>query len=344
MRLAKRKQPSLWLGFRSQINSTNVRIPSLLAESVLTNSIVISGFKKFKLDRVILFLLALYKKTFFGVIHNGYEWVHIMDTNEILGKRFNQILHLDDPLYSHEERAQIQAWYTRLTRRGRKGIVVVTFDGAEDYVKSIHPDIATCIIEQGYTKLEAKPEKNDRFSFVYSSPYIDYRGDKHEYHPSWSAIHLLEDIIPYVTNNCKDVQVHLIGRLGENARTYLNRFDDVVSHGLVSPIQNAFLLSKCHIALYPRTQDMKRRVLKISEYMGAEIPVVAYRLEDTRAVEEFGIGLLAENYEDFVSKIHLLYSSQPLRDAIIAKTVSAKRGKSWRELGIRMDEAIKSYS
>jgi glycosyltransferase involved in cell wall biosynthesis len=267
-----------------------------------------------------------------------------MDPDEIPGRRFNQVLHLDDPTFSNEERAQIRAWFLRLKKGDRKGMVVVTFKEAELYIRSIDSEIATCIIEQGYTELENRPEKFERFSFVYSSPYIDYKGDKHAHHPSWSAIHLLEDIIPYIIEKYKEVEIHLIGRLGENARSYVSKFENVVCHGLVCPRKNAFLLSKCHIALYPRVQDMKRRVLKVSEYMGAEIPVIAYRQEDTNLVSEFGTGLLAEDYLEFISNINLLYFDSALREQITARIKKAKEGRSWKELGKTLDKAIELHT
>ena len=339
-----KREIAIWIGFKSRINATNARIPSLLADSASTRCILISGVKKIKLDRTLLFLLRIYKKTLFPIIHHNYEWVHVMGTNEIPGVQFNQILHLDDPTFSNTERIQIASWNNRLNKASRKGLVVVTSRRIETYVKSINAEILTCIVEQGFTAIEDKPEKYAKFSFVYSSPYIDHKGDKNDSHPSWSAIHLLEDIIPYISKNYRDAEIHLIGRLGKGARSYLSQFEGIVCHGLVNPKQNAHLLSRCHIALYPRTQDMQRRVLKVAEYMGAEIPVVAYRLEDTKLVLEHGTGLLADNYSEFLANLDLLYSNESLRQKIVARIKIAKKGRSWKELGIKLDQEIELHS
>ncbi len=326
--------------FASKRNAGNVRMYNLMNFSNRTQVFEFKGSSFGKLDYYLLKVFRLWRYYYIFRMRKRKIWIHLMSPVEILPKWHNQVLHLDDPEFTREERQAITNWYQNLSIRGLKALIVVTFEGAKKYIESINRDIPVEIIPQGFTPTLSLSEKFPGIACVYSSPYIFCRDGVGAPHPTWDVQHFIEILIPKILDLDSRISIHLVGRASYNTRRQLKDFQNVHFHGLVSPEENAQLLRSCHIGLYPRLHDHGRRVLKISEYLGAGLPVVAYELEDTRLVSELGVGLLVKNAEDFVASVKKLIDSSDEYSQIMEKIEVARIGLDWPSLARKLDSAI----
>jgi glycosyltransferase involved in cell wall biosynthesis len=196
------------------------------------------------------------------------------------------------------------------------------------------------IIEQGFTRSISKVTKNEEFSLVYSSPYIDAKNDKHENHPTWGADKFIKEIIPKILEADSELEIHLVGRTGFAATEFLKQFTQVKLHGLKSFKENSEILQCSHVGLYPRTFDNRRRVQKIFEYIGANLPIVTFNLEDTSPVSEFGVGLTVYSADEFVEAAILLKNNHDLYEMLCSNVSKVQTNYSWQNLASRFDKLI----
>jgi glycosyltransferase involved in cell wall biosynthesis len=134
----------------------------------------------------------------------------------------------------------------------------------------------------------------------------------------------------------------VIGSVGPNAKKKLQGYSFVRLCGRLSGDEQSIVLNSCHIAIYPRTFDHKRKILKISEFAGANLPIVAYEMEDTRDIETFGFGLCVKNPREFTEAIRKLYEN---REFYKEKKMNAKRfskNKDWESLSLQIENVFQS--
>ncbi len=335
------KKLALAFQFSSKRNSGNVRLYSLLKRSSTTTTIEIKGINIAHSDRVFLFLLRAIRRAITPFLSRKFDWLHIMSPEEGMGLTINQILHLDDPEFSLKEAKALKKWKAELDQRGKKGMIICTFDGCKSYLNGVDESLNVHLIPQGFTPTYEVLSKFERFSCVYSSPYISGVGDKNADHPTWSAVHFLEELLPELLQSDEELEIHLIGRLSKKARAKLSNEPRIVLHGLVTPEENARILAQCHLGLYPRIHDHGRRVLKITEYMGAGLPIVAYDLEDTRLVSEKNIGFLVSTQAEFVAQVLRLKRDSELYSQFLLRVRHAQIGSDWDTLAKQLDNLIK---
>jgi len=222
----------------------------------------------------------------------------------------NILLHLDDPLYSVWEQKMIVRLLERSREQKKTLVVACTNRYTKDYLNSFLPSENSMIVPQGHLSDFQFDEGDDFiectdrvFKVVYSSPYIDVKGDKHQDHDMWDSSHLLLELLPKILLFTENVELHLIGKLGRNAEKIVKGESRVVTHGLVPVSTASTLISQCHLGLYPRLADYRRSVQKITEYIGAGIPTLAYKLVDTDIVSEYRIGKVVETPEEFIASL-----------------------------------------
>lgn len=326
--------------FRSKRHSGNARLLSLLDNSKTTKVIEVNGFWLPGSDRVLLALLPFYRKFRLKTDLRKFNWIHIMGPEEGMGLNMNQILHLDDPTFDAIEQRTLALWDRSQNSRNKKSVIICTSERVKQYCKTVVANALVEVVPQGFITNQHSSEKFPRFACVYSSPYIFFRGDRNSDHPTWGSTHFLEELIPKILDIDEEVDVHLIGRLGKHALEKIRDQKRIFVHGLVSPEENSRLLSRCHLALYPRLHDHGRRVLKISEYMGAGLPVVAYLNEDSTLVSELNIGIRVRNSEEFVSTVARFFFDKDLMTYFENRIKEARLGYEWSSLAKLMDKII----
>lgn len=290
------------------------------------------------LDRI---YLILFEKliNFSNKKTTNYMWFDYLAVPNSRHRGNNGLLQFDDPEYTSEEVGRITQWENSHLRRGYRSVIVCTNEFTKNWLESFLHTTKVEIVEQGFigTNDRLNSIKYANFACVYSSPFIDYLNDKHENHKTWGAKILIEEIIPKLYEIDKGIEFHLIGNIGKNAQRILESFPNVICHGLQSPEETMKILSKCHLGIYPRLIDNFRRVLKIYEYIGAELPIVSFELEDTRIVREEDLGISVSDSDGFVDAILKLKNNGELYIQKLQRVKSAKLGRSWMEHAKKID-------
>jgi len=157
---------------------------------------------------------------------------------------------------------------------------------------------------------------------------------------TWGAELFITSIIPKLLEKDPEIDIHLIGRLGKEAKNFLEKYPRVITHNLKSIQDNFHLISRCHLGLYPRNVDNKRRVLKIYEYLGAGLPIIAFNLEDTKPVIDFRIGFSVDTTEEFVSSIVRMKNDTELYASFVRNIDKLGNAYSWTNLASKFDQLI----
>jgi glycosyltransferase involved in cell wall biosynthesis len=325
--------------FLSRKNSTSGRYLPLLNEMKSVRIVLIKGTRIGQLDRIQLKFVALLKvMTIYK--QKKYRWLLIYSLNKF-NTKVSQVLDIDDPSYKIEEINRIIAWERELAKRNLRSAIVTTNDFTKNYLIKSKVQSKIYLVGQGHRSTPSlKLKKFNEFSLVFTSPYIDYVGDRHANHETWGAKFLIEEILPEITSRLPDVSIHIIGRTGKHAFKRLNLFPNIVLHGLKSQNENFTILRKCHVGLYPRNHDNFRRVLKIYEYIGAGLPVVTFDLEDTSLIREFNLGISVESVNDFVDAVQALSENKKLYDTYVKNIKIFGQNNSWPKLAHKYDFII----
>jgi hypothetical protein len=335
--------PAVAFFFLSQKNFTGGRYYPLFDQMSCLRIVIIKGsrFRKFdyiQIKFVHIFARLTHKK------QARYGWVLIFTSkNKMINPRVNQILNIDDPSYSPGELVNILNWEKKLSDHGSKTVIITTNEFTKEYFSRSQTASPVYIVEQGHKSIGSRSRvKNDKFSCVYSSPYIDIYSDKHSRHETWGVELFITSIIPKILRKDSEIDIHIIGRLGKETKNFLEMYPRVITHNLKSIEDNFDLISRCHIGLYPRNIDNKRRVLKIYDYIGAGLPIVAFNLEDTKPVNDFKLGLSVDTIEEFVNGVIRMKNDKDLYSSFIENINKLGDTYSWNNLASRYDQLVRS--
>lgn len=329
--------PGATVYFLSRRNSTSARFFPLYDRTSNFRVVLIRGLPIPYTDGLMLKFHIFFSQIFIEKL-NKYRWLALSNTKLMEKTKTNVLLNVDDPVYNHAEKNTLLRVFELTQLNQKKLRVVVTNDFTRARFQEFLPPECIKIVSQGFTErdIEDSLEKNKKFSVVYSSPYIDYYRDKHERSDSWNAVHLIDFIIPELEKHCPDLEVHLIGKLGLNAHRQISKNKNVIVHGLKSIHDNAILIKRCHLGLYPRTTDQKRSVMKVYEYVGCGLPVVTYDHIDTSMVRENGFGISVRHPHELIEAIRRLKDDLSLYQDIRNRIDLTKRRYSW-------DTIVKDY-
>ena len=336
--------PGVTLYFLSKRNSTSPRFFPLYENTSKVRIVLVRGSRiphsDFFFIRFIRIILRVFKSKF-----SQYNFFFSLDIPSSRFIKTNQILHIDDPLYSNYELEQIRNWETCTRDKGFNSRIVVTTEYMRKYFLQNHIESEIFIISQGFSSpekysLASDSKENSIFRLVYISPYIDSLGDSHSGHPMWDASVLIDGIWPQICS-LADIELHLIGRIGGNAAAKLSQ-SNVFQHGFISIAQVAAILPDFDLALYPRTYDNRWQPQKIIEYMGAGVPILAFDMIDTKIVEELGIGVLVQNINEFIYKIHELKSNRSSLRVYKQNCLKYRNEYRWSHLGQELDKILEN--
>jgi len=281
---------------------------------------------------------------------NRYVWQSPTSFESAMRAKNNVIMHLDDPVYTENERERLGQLLTKVLQGGKQLRVACTNQYTKEYLDTFLPSRNSIIVPQGHSSskkeinfniLEETSDK--RFRVGYISPFIDTKGDKHEGHEAWDATHLLSDLLPKILE-IKHIEIHLIGRLGKNAEKIVSGIENVISYGLIPIDSVTHVLSRLDLGLYPRRKDNFRSVHKITEYIGAGIPILSYKLIDTSLIDEYGIGKCVNMPDSFISELRFL-SEFPREYFEYLNSVRNLRGKlKWKSIVSEMEQLLLAES
>ncbi len=338
------KLPGVTLYFLSRRNSTSPRFFPLYENSTRVRIVLVRGSRIPRLDFLFLRFLRLFLKVF-RQNFSRYDYFFSLDIPSSGLVATNQILQIDDPSYSSQELELIKDWEILLRDNGFNSKIIVTTEYMRSYFQSNLIQSEIYVISQGFSsgkdhpsvKLPAGPSS---FKLVYISPYIDSLGDSHAGHPMWDATVLIDEIWTKVSH-LTGIELHLIGRIGNNASVKLSQ-SNVFQHGFRSIAEVSEMLPDFDLALYPRTHDNRWQPQKIVEYMGAGVPILAFKLIDTELINELNIGVLVENTDEFVQKIHDLSRDRSLLQLYRQNCLYKQNEYSWKYLGQKLDKVLEN--
>lgn len=326
--------------FLSRTNSTSYRYFSLFEASTKIRIVYLKGLRIPYTDLLFLRLYKLLTKLIKNKLIK-YKYLHII-SDIIDFKCQNQIVHIDDPTYGLIEQNNLKIWNKYMIRNNYNSFIVCTNSVTAKWLNSFMKNTKTLIIEQGFFQTEIKQDKlglieNRRFSCVYSSPYIHFNGDKHGNHETWGANLLIEEIIPKLLIKDPEIEIHLIGEIGKEAKKFLINFDRIIYHGRVDPYENMRILSACDIGIYPRKNDFQRSMLKIYSYIGAGLPIVTFDIHDSKVIEEYNLGLSVSNVKQFVNQIIFLKQNTKELQKLNLNVRKFRSKYSWEKLSKKME-------
>ncbi len=325
--------------FVSKGNAVNARYVPLFEKTKEIRIVYLNGWHMRFFDSILMFL-------FFKIISlmnkrvSCYDKIHIFNAESRFSVK-NQILHLDDPTYLNKELLEIYDWQSYNVKSDYKSILICTNRFSAEWFNSKLNGVKIVIIEQGFHDYQLSANsKSSKFSIVYTSPYIYFKGDDNADHSTWGANHLIEELIPLISKKDSDIEIHLIGKLGRNASKALSKFNNVICYGRVDFLENLRILSTCSVGIYPRRIDHRRSILKIFTYLGAGLPVVTYDLIDTEVVKKNRLGFSVTDPNDFVSRIIELKSNPILLKEYQDRVKDFRSPYSWSKLAAKMESTV----
>jgi glycosyltransferase involved in cell wall biosynthesis len=274
---------------------------------------------------------------------NNYKLFQANSFGAIKNLKTHILIHLDDPEYSIRERNNLIETFEHCQKNSKRLFVVCTNQYTMDYLKSFLPKRSLIEAPQGFTEIfqNTISPSHRPFRIVYSSSIIDIDQDRRQGHSSWDATHLIDDLIPKIVSKLPDVEIHLIGRIGKNAKSHLAEYHQVTMHGLVSIKDNAEILSRCSLAIYPRLMDNRRSVQKISEYLGAGLPIVSYDLIDASLVKREYLGVCVGSPDEFINAIEKFYKDRDFYMKFVRHIGEIRNKYSWEEIADHLEIELK---
>ena len=329
--------------FLSRINFTSSRYFPLFNQNNQTRIVYLRGLPIKYSDALMLKIFRIFKRIL-KFRFNSYKFVHIFNSGEIYDSKY-QVLHIDDPKYDNMEISKLLKWEQVLISKNSIPIIVCTNQFTAAWLKQFLQEVKIKVIEQGYytRNNQLTGAKHNHFCCVYSSAYIHYGRDKHANESTWGVDNLFEVIIPELNSVDSEIFIHLIGELGNDAKIRATSLPNVICHGRVSPIENAYLLTQSDIAIYPRTFDHKRSILKIYSYIGAGLPVVTYDLIDTQIIKEKSLGISVNTTDEFVNSIVELKNNVDLLNHYSRRVNYIGLDYSWGTLVDKLNTELKSF-
>lgn len=327
------KSVAVAIYFLSRRHGTSPRFFPLYDNFRKTDIVLFRGSRFPGLDRIYLKLLPYFVILFRKKLAS-YENFIALNSDIRLVVPTNMILNLDDPTYSTEELLELIQWESKVISRGFRSTIVCTSDYILKHLKSNKLKSTLCVIPQGHSTSRflvetVKSARDINMHFVYISPTIDVKGDPNEGHNMWDASPLLLEIWPKVSS--PTARLHLIGRLGSNATQSL-KDKRIQSHGFLSIEDCTKILPDFDVALYPRVHDNGWLPQKLIEYLGAHLPVLAFKLVDTQIVSELNIGMVVESVDEFANTIDLLCKNHNILEEFKKNCASVSNKYSWRNL------------
>lgn len=327
--------------FLSQKNATSQRYHPFFNATENVRIVYLRGLRISYTDKVLL-------KIFWQLVRfstrfaNRYKIIHVFNTENVFKCKY-QVLHIDDPSYSENEKRKIAHWERKVSEVDSNPIIVCTNQFTAEYLRTFVRLSKVEIIEQGFSYPNIKKNNvptNEKFRCVYSSQYIHYGADKHASHSTWGCNILFDTLIPLLFTINKDIEIHLIGELGNNAKSKVEKFGNVVLHGLVDSQSNMDIIGTCDVGLYPRKIEHNRSMSKIYSYIGAGLPIVGYELYDTSVVRENGLGILVKSDEDFIKALLELNSNKNKYLEMRSRVLNYRANFEWKVLAQELENFL----
>jgi glycosyltransferase involved in cell wall biosynthesis len=118
-------------------------------------------------------------------------------------------------------------------------------------------------------------------------------------------------------------------------RDRLRDRSDVIVFGPLPRARSFAHVANFDVALYPRRPEIGVRAVKVAEYLGAGVPIVAYDYPTVEDVREAGAGLLVDSPREFAGAVERLVRDVDQRRRLADASRRAGAERSWSVLAER---------
>lgn len=251
------------------------------------------------------------------------------------------VIDLDDPRFTPLEASQL--------RSPNLAACVVTTDAAARRLEALGVDVPCLVIPQGIglKSLDADSvarvrsrRRSGELIVGYVAAFLGVEGD--DVDPLLYRVDHLLELWERFRQGRPEARLWLVGRPGRALTSRCHGRDDIVLLGRLEPAETLAHVACFDIGLYPRKIDHVpgRSAIKIAEYLGSAVPVVAYDLEVTEVVGTCGGGVLASTPEAFVGALDRLAGDPALRSELSAKAGTYGRTLDWDRLASLYEDEV----
>ena len=275
-----------------------------------------------------------------------YRQLFSTDVNQIAYFDGDVVVDLDDPRYTERE-------YELLSRPGVRAFVVTGPRAAELY-RQAGVTTPSEIVPQGVNLAGLVPEYVEAVAAAqrrsgtlvagYVSSWLLTAGDRHGDRPTANVDHLLE-LWDEVGTAVPEAELWLLGEASRAVRELCAKRPSIRLFGRVPPGLVLAHVANFDVALYPRTADHGPgiRALKVTEYVAAGAPTVAYDFEATALVRESEAGVLVGDPHEFVAATISLLRDPERRAELAARGRAHGALFSWDVLGAHYESLLDRY-
>lgn len=224
------------------------------------------------------------------------------------------IVDQDDPTFSDKE-------ITTLNDR-RVQVIVTTTERLKQQFRARGVTKPIEVIPSGFSKGDINDQLTARIRKMYNPfghPVVGYAGANLTGHSGPDDITLLLEAMERVWKNSPDVQLWLLGQPSSEIREYASGNPRIHLFGLIFREKLLNYLRNFTIATYPRQYDAGGFFrVKLIEYMGCGVPVVATPTSETQILREANAGLMASDSRRFADAILRLLANHSLSSSLAA--------------------------
>ncbi|MFI2369175.1 glycosyltransferase family 4 protein [Streptomyces sp. NPDC018833] len=285
----------------------------------------------------------LYGRYLFGRAARTYRHGFITNVRHIRHAHFPVVVDMDDPFFTAEE--------VSLLRSPQVAAIVVTNEPAAEHYRELGVQTALRVIGQGVTPtpLDSSLVQQVRRRRAPGELTVGYvaawhmTGEEAGPNAAYDTDHLIDEIWPAVRTACPQARLWLVGNIGAALRRKLHSRGDIELVGRVPQTHVASYLAEVDVAVYPRRIQHRRAAVKLSEYIGAGVPVVGYRSVPTELVSCTGAGIVADTREEFVRSLVRVLCDTDLRTRLAENAVAAAPDVDWRVLAQRYSDVLEEF-
>jgi glycosyltransferase involved in cell wall biosynthesis len=279
----------------------------------------------------------------FGQAARTYRHGFITNVRHIKHVRFPVVVDMDDPFFTVEE--------VSLLHSPQVAAIVVTNEPAADHyrelgvrapIRVIGQGVASAAIERSLLEQVSRRRVPGELTVGYVAAW-HMTAEEAGPNPAYVVDHLVDEVWPAVVTACPHARLWLVGGIGAALRHKLKLRDDIELVGRVPQTHVPSYLAAVDVAVYPRRIQHQRAAVKVSEYIGAGVPVIGYRSVPTDLVTRTGAGIVVDTREEFVRNLVCVLRDPALRTRLAKKARAAAPEVDWNVLAQRYSDLLDEF-
>ena len=276
----------------------------------------------------------------FGLAARRYCFTFSSDVAQVPYIRGPVVVDVDDPTFQPDEVANL--------RRPNVRAYVVTAERAAERFRSLGVTTRCHVIPQGVDVSGVNAAGRDaalgrrypgEVAVGYIAAWLLAGEDRGGQNPLYNTDHLFE-LWEQIHGANPQARLWLIGEPSDRVRSRCAGRTDILLLGRLPQPEALAHVATFDVGLYPRTVDQGIQAVKVAEYIGLGVPVVAYDLEVTSIVRQTGAGILAATPREFIEGVGRLARADAVRQSYAAAAAAAGRALDWKFLADKYEREI----